>query len=260
MIKCLAKVGRRISIILTPLAIAAGIWFFYATPTGCALRQEDVLRRWIVSEPTLAPLLFVVVYSLIGLLAMPVWWMQIVAGHCFGLAMGLLRCHVGAAISAAISMQLARWLVTGSIPRRIEPYRQHLRRLDERLGHNALLLVTAARLSHVMPFGITNYLFGLTRMRLADVIVGTILGGTLSKMIHVAVGADAHLLASEWYLVALVAVNLALLSPLALLYLRPRWLGRLRLSFLLAPSLPAADAAEAARSPESTGGGVSGSY
>ena len=36
-----------------------------------------------------------------------------------------------------------------------------LRKLDEKLDHNGLLVIMLARLMHVVPFGISNFMFGL---------------------------------------------------------------------------------------------------
>lgn len=209
-----------------PILVAAGVWFLYCTPTGGQIRQEDLLRQWIAARPATGPLLFVLIYCLAGLLALPVWWLQIIAGHCFGLAMGMLWCHLGAIFSAAIAVRLGQWLLGQWLQRRIGPYQQRFDAIDRKLGHNGLLVVTAARVSHIMPFGLTNYLFGLSRISLLDVIAGTLLGGTLSKMIHVAAGTNPRLLANPRFLALLVGINLVLLSPLLVRYLRPSWFQR----------------------------------
>ena len=64
-----------------------------------------------------------------------------------------------------------------------------LRALDEKMGHNGLLIVMASRLMHFLPFGVSNYLFGITRITLMDVILGTFLGNAPAIAFYVAVGA-----------------------------------------------------------------------
>jgi len=199
-------------------AVAAAGWLLYGTQAGEAIRRNDPVRHWIEAQPALAPLLFVAAYGVVGTLALPVWWLQIIAGYCFGLVMGLVWCHLGAVISSTATVAATQALLGGWMTTRMGSYRNRLARFQRKLGNNGLLVVTAVRISHVMPFGISNYLFGLTRIRIVDVILGTVLGGTLSQMIHIAAGANPRLLISPGFLGILAAINLVLLSPLVVGY------------------------------------------
>ncbi len=198
------------------------VWVLYGTDLGEDIRQRDALRRWTVNDPLLSRFTFLVTYFIVGLFALPVWWLQLLAGHCFGLVMGVVWCHVGAMAAAWASVQLAQWLMGDWIEGHLGRHRERFHAICRKLGHNGLLVVTATRVSHVMPFGISNYLFGLTRLRMVDVLVGTVLGGTLSKMLHVAAGSDPRMLYAPWFLASLVVVNALLLSPLLLQRLLPR--------------------------------------
>jgi len=199
--------------------LAAGAWVLWGTQLGADIRQRDLLRRWTLNDPIVATLTFILMYGLVGFFALPVWWMQLIAGYCFGLVMGVIWCQLGAIIAAAASLGLARWLLGEWARDRAGPYQKRFASLRRKVGQNGLLVVAATRICHVMPFGISNYLFALGGIGLWDVIVGTILGGTLSKMIHVAAGKDLHLLADPRFLAVLGAINLALLSPLIVRYI-----------------------------------------
>jgi uncharacterized membrane protein YdjX (TVP38/TMEM64 family) len=218
----------RLLVLSTLIALAAGAaWFLYFTETGIWLRETPVIRDWIKARPTIAPIVFVVLYSIVGALALPVWWMQVIAGYCFGTTMGVVWCQTGAVVGAVISLRIGHWLFGDWFHDKVESHRERLRALDERLGHNGLLVVTAVRLCHVMPFGVSNYLFSVTRISLIDVVIGTLLGGTFSKMIHVPLGKDPKLLLSTEYWAIIVGVNLVLLFPLLLRYLFPHWFKRI---------------------------------
>ena len=215
---------KRLLALCTLVALAGGAaWFLYFTETGIWLRQTPVIRDWIAARPAAAPLVFVMLYALVGALALPVLGMQVIAGYCFGTLMGVVWCQLG----AVISMRLGQWLFGDWFHERVEAHRERLRRLDERLGHNGLLVVTAVRLSHIIPFGVSNYLFSITRISLLDVAIGTLLGGTFSKMIHVPLGDNPALLWNAQYWSIIAAVNLVLLSPLLLRYLFPHWFRRI---------------------------------
>ncbi len=95
------------------------------------------------------------------------------------------------------------------------------------LGHNGFLLVMAVRLIHLMPFGLCNYALALTTISLPDVIFGTILGGIPTVSIYVAVGAGLHPL-HNWRFISVIAVlNVLLVIPVALRYLRPSWFQKI---------------------------------
>ena len=214
---------RVVALAVLVLLTASAAWFLYGTETGRWLRETTVIRKWVDDRPAVAPLGFILGYAIVGALALPVWWMQVIAGYCFGTLMGVVWCQTGAVVGAVISMRIGHWLFGEWFRERVESHRERLRALDEKLGHNGLLVVTAVRLSHVMPFGVSNYLFSVTRISLIDVVIGTILGGTFSKMIHVPLGDEPSMLWSAEYWAIIVGVNIVLLSPLLLRYLFPQW-------------------------------------
>src|SRR5947209_18311661 len=102
-----------------------------------------------------------------------------------------------------------------------------LHNLNEKLGHNGLLVVMGVRLCHVLPFGLSNYLFGLTRITVMDIIIGTFAGNLPTIAVGTAVGAAPHLLHDWRFLCSLAAINLLLLVPLILRYLKPEWFRRI---------------------------------
>ena len=102
-----------------------------------------------------------------------------------------------------------------------------LRRLEETLEHNGLLVVMAVRLVHVLPYGLSNYAIGLTTISIPDVLVGNLLGGLPVTLLGVTVGADPELLKHWEFDVILVGVNITLLLPLALRYLKPQWFRKI---------------------------------
>ena len=73
-----------------------------------------------------------------------------------------------AQISEVLSLALSRWLIGDWFLHRVADRMAKLRKLEENLGHNGLLVVMAIRLTHVVPFGISNYLLGLTTITLMD--------------------------------------------------------------------------------------------
>ncbi len=223
---------RPIISVLLVGAIITAIWFAGSTETGREVMRRpiafgDEARAWVMLHPVLAPLIYLGLYLLCALLLLPIWWLQILAGFAFGLGWGCTYTLAAAAIGATITMLFSRWLVGEWFRTRIESRMERVRLLEEKLGHNGLLVVMAIRLAYFLPFGISNYLLGLTRIKAAEVFLGSILGGFPALTLYVTVGADFTLFYSWRYWLIFGTINLLLLTPLALRYLRPRWFRRM---------------------------------
>jgi uncharacterized membrane protein YdjX (TVP38/TMEM64 family) len=166
------------------------------------------------------------VFVILGTLALPVWWLQILAGYGFGLWLGILWSDVAATIAAVAAASISRFLLGEWFHTRIESHAARLRALDEKLGHNGLLVVCGVRLAHFIPAGISNYAFGVTTISIRDIAVGTLLGGTPTVATFVTIGAARHLVSDWRFLVAIATLNVLLLGMLVVRYLRPEWFTR----------------------------------
>jgi uncharacterized membrane protein YdjX (TVP38/TMEM64 family) len=184
-------------------------------------------RRWVAHHALFAPAILVLVYAACAVLMLPVWWIQILAGYGFGLAFGVVWCSIGQTIGATCAAAISRFIAAEWFHRRVEAKMHKLRRLEETLEHNGLLVVMAVRLVHVLPYGLSNYAIGLTTISIPDVLVGNLLGGLPVTLLGVTVGADPELLKHWEFDVILVGVNITLLLPLALRYLKPQWFRRI---------------------------------
>lgn len=213
-------------VVLIGLAVA-GAYVLFATPVGSHLRNRELIHEWVQRHRVITPLLLVGLYVLLTVVMLPVWELQIAAGYGMGLVTGIFWCEIAAALGAVASMLLSRWLVGTWFEARYESRMARLHAINEKLGHNGLLVVMGIRLCHVLPFGLSNYLFGLTRITAMDVIIGTIGGNLPTIAIGVALGVGNHLLREWTFWVTLAAVNLVLLLPLALRYWKPEWFRRI---------------------------------
>ena len=213
-------------VVLVALAIV-GWYVMFKTPFGEKVRDRRLVAEWVRAHRVIAPLLLVAAYVLLSVLMLPVWWLQVLSGYCFGLVLGVLWCEVGAIIGAVLSLLLSRWLVGQWFHERFESRMAKLHNINEKLGHNGLLVVMGVRLCHLLPFGLSNYLFGLTRITIIDVALGTFGGGLVAIAIYVAIGVGRHLL-RDWRLwTILSAINVVLLIPLALRYWKPEWFKKI---------------------------------
>ena len=223
---------RGVAALLLEVLAGGVVWFLFYTPTGRALQDNprqaaaDV-RSVVQAHPFDSAIAFLAAYVAFALFCLPVWWLQVFAGVAFGLWTGGGACLAASAASAAATAALADWFAGEWFHARIESKRARLRWLDETLGHNGFLVVMAVRLTHVVPFGLSNIALGLSRVTAWEVLLGTLLGNVPAVAVYVGLGAGYRPLTNWRFDAAVGLVNVALLVPLAVRYARPEWFRRI---------------------------------
>jgi uncharacterized membrane protein YdjX (TVP38/TMEM64 family) len=223
---------RLLTLVLLLALIAAALYALFFTPYGHLLRHDReaagaAFRAWVDAHRLIAPLILIALYLAAGVSLFPVWWIQILAGYGFGMWLGVAYSLVGATCAASASFLVSRLLVADWVHDTFEARHAKLRDLDEKMGHNGLLIVMASRLMHFLPFGVSNYLFGVTRITLPDVVLGTILGNAPAVSFYVAVGAGWQPLRDWRFMSTLAVLNVLLLVPVALRYWKPQWFQKI---------------------------------
>jgi uncharacterized membrane protein YdjX (TVP38/TMEM64 family) len=173
-------------------------------------------------HPIGTPLLIVGLYVALTISGMPVWWVQVLAGMSLGLVQGLIWCGIAGVVAGTVTFWVSRTIMGDFFHKRIESKLAKLHKLDEQLSHNGLLVVMMARLVHVVPFGISFYMFGLLKITTADVAIGTLLGYLPATLIFVRTGAGARGLLEPRFVLLFVLLHVLLLTPLVLRYLHPQ--------------------------------------
>jgi uncharacterized membrane protein YdjX (TVP38/TMEM64 family) len=227
-----SRLVRILVLCLLVCGIGLGAAWLRVTPTGHEILHHprtigQHLYHWVRMHPIHALLSLFGLYIALTLLALPVWSLQVMCGYATGLLWGVIWCQLAATIAAVITFHFSRWLAADWFHKKVEAKMARLRSLDEKLGHNGFLVVMAVRLIHVMPFALSNYAFGLTKITARDIVVGTLLGGIPGVAIYVTVGAQPHLMETWKFWGYLVLLNALLLIPLGLRYIRPQWFKRI---------------------------------
>ncbi len=233
-----ASPGRRADVlrggtgIVLGLGLGVAVWFLFATPAGRAVRDDPRraaagVHGVVAAHPAGSVAAFLAAYVAVAVLCLPVWWLQVAAGVAFGLWGGGGLSLLASAVGAAVTAGLAEWFAGAWFHARIEARAARLRWLDETLGHNGLLVVMTVRLTHVVPFGVSNVALGLSRVSTRDVLLGTLLGNVPAVAVYVGLGAGYHPLTNWRFDAAVGGVNVVLLVPLAVRYLRPAWFRRI---------------------------------
>jgi uncharacterized membrane protein YdjX (TVP38/TMEM64 family) len=149
------------------LAVLVAVVLFGRSLAGYVPRfAEHVagLGRW-------GPVAFVAGFVLAAVAFVPGSLLTLAAGAIFGLARGVLYVFVGATLGATAAFLVARYLVRSRVERRVRADRRFAA-IDDAVARDGRRIVFLLRLSPVLPFNLLNYALGVTRVRLADFVLG----------------------------------------------------------------------------------------
>ena len=134
----------------------------------------------IRSFGALGPIVYVLGYVIAIVAGVPGSLLTLAAGAIFGLWAGTLWSLIGATLGASAAFLVARYIARGRVEKRVarEP---RFAAIDRAIASDGRRIVFLLRLSPAVPFTLLNYLLGLTNVRFADFLVGSVgmLPGTL---------------------------------------------------------------------------------
>ena len=167
------------------LTIAFPFLMITLLPVGKVVSKLDVLLDRLGPW---AMVVFVVLYVIDALILGPAWLFALAAGLAFGLVKGGLLVWVSATIAAAIGFLAARYFARHRIEvlaRRNEKY-QAVDRAIRRHGWKVVLLL---RISPLLPYTISNYIYGLTAVDFVHYVIATAVGILPMVAVYVSIGA-----------------------------------------------------------------------
>jgi len=208
---------RRTGQALAAAAVIAGI---AAAWRWRAMFDPLALTALIRGYPA-APLAFLALHIAASLTFLPRTLLGIAAGIVFGVWWGLLWASLGGVLGAVFGFLIARYVDAGLFERVRWTRLTALLGRAERGGWRAVTLI---RLVPVIPHSLTNYALGLTRVRLGDYALGSLLGQLPTTIAAVDLGAAGERAVrgtGHWLMPTLIG-----LGALALTMLIPALLRR----------------------------------
>jgi uncharacterized membrane protein YdjX (TVP38/TMEM64 family) len=185
---------------LVAVGIAVAVW---------APVSESGLRDAIDPLGVAAPIGFVPLSALLGLVFVPGPVLAGAAGLLFGTAEGFGASICAATLSAVLALVLARHAGRPGLRELDAPRLQALARLAERRGTLAVIL---QRLVPAVPDAPCSYLFGLAGVRAWQIALGTLVGSTPRAFSYAALGDAAGTRDAE---LAVVGAAVLVLTGLA---------------------------------------------
>lgn len=127
---------------------------------------------WVHTMGVWAPVVYVLAYIVVVILMMPAFLLIMAGGAVFGVVKGTVLALTGAVIGGTCAFIIGRYFARDLVARRVAK-NTTLSALDRVIGEDGLKLVFLLRLSPAVPFVLTNYALGVTRVRVNHFVFGT---------------------------------------------------------------------------------------
>jgi len=163
---------------------------------GIALRELPVaqwltaFRAWVSGLGFAGYVLYALVYAACVVLFIPASILTLGAGATFGVIKGTIVVVIGATLGATGAFIVARTIARKRVEAMAAKDRR-FRALDKAISTEGAKIVLLVRLAVVFPFTYSNYVFGLTGVRVLPYALATFVGIIPGSIAFVYIGAAA---------------------------------------------------------------------
>lgn len=147
------------------------------------------LREWIASLGSAGPLVFLLIYIVSVVAALPGSALSVSAGLLFGSFWGVVVVSVGSTVGASLAFLIARYVAREPAAAWLDK-NDRFRKLDRMTEQHGWIIVLLTRLVPLFPFNLLNYGFGLTRVRFWTYVLWSWIGMLPGTIVYT-VGGDA---------------------------------------------------------------------
>ena len=121
------------------------------------------LRGWLGSLGSWGPLVFLLIYIVAVVAALPGSAVTVAAGALFGSVVGVILVSIGATVGASLAFLISRYFARDAVVNWLSKS-EKFQRLDQLTAEHGAIMVALTRLVPIFPFNLLNYGFGLTRV------------------------------------------------------------------------------------------------
>ncbi|MEI6856666.1 VTT domain-containing protein [Psychrilyobacter sp.] len=125
------------------------------------ITKREKLESVITILGVWGPLFYILIYIFITITILPALPITIVGGIIFGPIMGVVYTAIGAGIGLSLSFLIARYIARDVIERKFGNT-DIFKKIDEGVKKDGWFILAVTRLIPIFPFGIQNYVYGLT--------------------------------------------------------------------------------------------------
>ena len=131
--------------------------------------------------------LFVISFAVLSMLGLPLIPFAVAAGILFGMVGGLSGVIAGSTLGAAAGFLTSRYLARERFAKLLEKHRKFAS-IDKAIRHEGWKIVGLLRMCP-LPFGLSNYAYGLTSVSFTHYLVATMIGMLPGEAVFVYLGA-----------------------------------------------------------------------
>lgn len=183
------KRTSQLLLLLLLLAVVALVW------TRIPLNEWiGQFRLWILDLGVLGVGVFIVAFSVFTIIMAPVSLLSMTAGLAFGV-WGFPLVILSATLAATLAFLLGRYALRDRVSRWIDQDKK-LYALNKAVSAEGWRVVGLMRLSPIVPFGMQNYLFSITEIKLVPYIAASAIGMMPGTALYVYIGALGQALGS----------------------------------------------------------------
>jgi len=153
--------GMGMAKILGVIAIAAIVFLLFKTGAIEYLKDREMMEAFIESFGIWGPLVYIVAYVLVTITGISAVPMTIVGGLLFGAVFGVIYTVIGAGIGLSLAFLIARYIARGFIEEKFGNT-DAFKKINEGVKNQGWFILATTRLIPIFPFGIQNYVYGLT--------------------------------------------------------------------------------------------------
>lgn len=173
-------------------SVAALVFLVGLAVAGIVYREDlfALMSSFTEYVDSLGPLgyaLYMAGYIILEILAVPAFPLTMSAGALFGTLPGTLLVTTSATIAASVSFLISRYIARDKVQALAENYPK-FKAIDKAIGKDSLRVVAIMRLSPLMPFALSNYLYGLTSVTFTPYVIGSFFGMMPGTFAYVSAG------------------------------------------------------------------------
>lgn len=150
------------------------------------LEWVETFRLWAKQFGIAGIFIYGAVFAVVSIVLLPVLPLTLLAGFTFGFTGGLTAIMFGIALGSAFSFLFSRYVARAAVARQMENY-PRFHAMDRAIAKEGWKIVGLLRMCPV-PFGITNYLYGLTAIPFWHYMGATLVGMLPGNLMFVYLG------------------------------------------------------------------------
>ncbi|MGJ3241573.1 MAG: TVP38/TMEM64 family protein [Opitutales bacterium] len=147
----------------------------------------ETFNAWVGDLGPIGYLVFIVGYALAAVGFVPGSILTIGAGLTFGLIGGTVAVSVASTTGAAIAFLLARYFLRDRFKKQFADSAR-FQAIDRAIGREGGKIIFLLRLTPVIPFSLSNYLYGLTAVKFPAYVLASWLGMLPGTVLYVYIG------------------------------------------------------------------------